>query len=77
VRYGRLTAIQAHEKGYIPACVKVNGKEYSNSTVIDDNEGWIEVFVFDDKGVNLLTPEGELLTVRIHGEVEYIPNAID
>ncbi len=75
--FGRLTAEDACEKGYIPARVLVNGVETKNVSVVDDIEGWVDVYDFD-KYHELQESQGEMDHVplkRIYGEIIYIPSA--
>lgn len=72
MKYGRLTAQQANELGYIPAKIKLNGIYQENVLVIDDIEGWIEVIDTDQDG-GWLIENDELKTKKLFGQVEYFP----
>lgn len=79
-RYGQLDAAQAADLGYLPAKVLLDGKEIRNVSVINDIEGWIEVYKTDKDG-HIIAYDGlndpHTETFRMYGDVVYIPKEQD
>lgn len=75
--YGRLTAQEAHQLGYLPAKILLNGQEMLNVSVVDDIEGWVDVLETDENGYFISDVEnGGVKIRRMYGEVQYIPNTL-
>lgn len=76
MKYGRLDARDAANLGYLPAKVLLDGEEIEGVTVIDDVEGWIDVYPKDENGERLPvineTGDGPKIE-RLYGTVTYLP----
>lgn len=72
-KYGRLTASEASNRGYLPGTVLLNGEPIRDCAVFDDVEGWADVFVKDENGQYKLNEYKEAETKRLYGTIEYVP----
>jgi hypothetical protein len=73
--YGRLDVPTALALGYLPARVLLDGQEIHDCTVLDDSEGWVEVFKRNADGHYYLNETKDAaVTERLYGHVRYVPN---
>lgn len=77
---GPLDARSANALGYIPARIFIDRLELDNVSIVDDVNGYVEVFLSDKTGeISLFGKEDgqedlQVVYCKMYGEVVYIPN---
>ena len=76
-KYGRLGVGDVRDLGYSPAKAQVflDGQQVHDCFLLDDIEGWVEVYKRNAEGrIYLNAARTEAVSERRYGRVQFVPN---